>query len=176
MKQDYFTIVDGPTVGTLSEIITRCREKFPMWMYFENESQDAQFPAPQKETTRYFKKIVEADPEYADKSANELEGKIEGITLRERLLLELQYFEETGKHLDEKSVTLCTGSRGAGGRVPNVDWSPGRRAVYVRLCPRDYRYPALRSRAAVSLDSLPLNPSHELPIELTINNILYRRV
>jgi len=45
-------------------------------------------------------------------------------TLREHLLQELEYFEETGKHLDLKSWTLCTGSRHGddGNLIPRVKW------------------------------------------------------
>src|SRR3989344_6716905 len=79
-----------------------------------------------------FKKTIEADPELANKSANDLaEEKIPGITLLERLLLELGYFLATGEHLDIENVTLCTGSRCSGGLVPSVHWDAGHRALYV---------------------------------------------
>jgi hypothetical protein len=38
------------------------------------------------------------------------------------MVLETKYFTETGKYLDEKGVTFCTGSRSADGYVPRVCW------------------------------------------------------
>jgi hypothetical protein len=97
---------------------------------------------------------VEADEEQANKSANQLakEGH-KGITLLERLLLELAYFLTTGKHLDVKKVTLCSGSRRSDGRVPGVFWNSDYRGVFVYCCSPGYRRGALRSRSVVSLSA-----------------------
>lgn len=38
--------------------------------------------------------------------------------------MELDYFKETGEHLDVKNITLCSGSRDSDGDVPDVDWDP----------------------------------------------------
>ena len=67
---------------------------------------------------------VEADKELKNLSVEDLkERKIIGITLEERLLYELKYFRETGKHLDVHNVTLCSGSLYSDGRaVPSVYW------------------------------------------------------
>ncbi|MBN1325480.1 hypothetical protein JW977_00660 [Candidatus Falkowbacteria bacterium] len=63
----------------------------------------------------------EADEENRDLSANECEGhNIIGITLEERLLLELFYYWQTDKHLDNNNITLCSGSRYSDGSVPLV--------------------------------------------------------
>lgn len=70
---------------------------------------------------------VEADEEHKNKSANVLaEEKVSGITLLERMILELKYFKETGEHLDLINVTLCTGSRYADGGVLLADWRDGK--------------------------------------------------
>jgi len=98
-----------------------------------------------------FKKTVEADPELADKSAKVLEKEgVKGITLLERLLLELGYFLATGNHLDVDNITLCSGSRNSGGDVPRVYWLTVRRGVHVGWCRVSYSHPVLRSRAVVS--------------------------
>ena len=98
-----------------------------------------------------FLKTVEADPELKDKSANTLaEEKIKGITLLERLLLELGYFLATGNHLDIENVTLCSGSRRSNGRVPGMGWRiGGRRVCIFWYCP-SLSYPYLRARAVIS--------------------------
>ncbi len=82
-----------------------------------------------------FHKTVEADKENADKSAAQLvkEGR-QGIDLLERLLLGLGYFLTTGNHLDVNSWTLCTGSRGPGGRVPVVGRRADGRGIDVGWC------------------------------------------
>ena len=98
-----------------------------------------------------FKKTIEADPELAEKSAEDLAvEQIQGITFLERLLLGLGYFLATGEHLDIENVTLCSGSRDSGGDVPRVDWGADGRGLYVRWCGPQDRYPRLRSRAVVS--------------------------
>ena len=42
------------------------------------------------------------------------------MTLKERLILELMYYRQTGKYLDKKSATLCAGSIERNGCVPVV--------------------------------------------------------
>lgn len=66
-------------------------------------------------------KGIEPDKKFLGKSTCTVDpdGTL-GITLRERMLLELIRFEATGKHLDVRSVTLCSGSRFLGGYVPSV--------------------------------------------------------
>lgn len=64
---------------------------------------------------------VEPDTAYLGQSTRkaDMDGKI-GVTLLERLVHGLVHFVETKKHLDERGVTLCTGSRNAGGSVPGM--------------------------------------------------------
>ena len=75
----------------------------------------------------------------------EKEG-IKGITLLERLQLELDYFNETGKHLDIDNLTLCSGSRYSDGSVPYVDWVSSDSTMRVGWCYPDSRNDGLRSR------------------------------
>src|ERR1035437_961404 len=116
---------------TTSQLMEECRKLFKIYSYYDDAILDKDFPVPKKLTVRYFKKTVEADGDLANKSADDLKKEgIEGITLRERVLMEIQYFKETGKHLDVENVTLCSGSRGSGGGVPRVNWDAGSRKVY----------------------------------------------
>jgi hypothetical protein len=98
-----------------------------------------------------FRRTVEADEENKNLSANQLKeaGHI-GITLLERLLLELGYFSVTGKHLDEKNWTLCSGSRCSDGCVPRVDWGSDLRRVCVYWYGPGSSSDYLRSRSVVS--------------------------
>ena len=93
---------------------------------------------------------MEAGKENENLSANKCkELNINGITLEERLLLELFYHWRTNKHLDINNVTLCTGSRDSGGGVPRVGWDVGK--MDVRYYYSGHSLDSLRSRSAVSL-------------------------
>lgn len=153
----YWKITDDGKLKT-SEIVAEMRKKFKVSVYQE-ENLDKNFPTPTKKTTRYFKKNIEADSELANQSADDLAktGK-EYITLRERLLLEIQYFDETGNHLDIENWTLCVGSRASDGRVPSVDWGSCYGEVDVGWRYAGRRSEALRGRVAVSLKPSSLKP------------------
>ena len=143
------TIVDDGKQKT-SEIIAEMRKLFKVWIYDE-KNVDKEFPAPEYPTSRKFRNIQEADPDMANKSANDLEKEsIKGITLRERLLFELAYFKETDEHLDVENLTLCSGSRYSDGRVPGVRWDARDGRVGVGWYDADYRYSYMRGRVAVS--------------------------
>ncbi len=71
-----------------------------------------------------------------------------GITLMERLILELKHFEETGKHLDVDKITLCVGSRDSDGGVPSVNWNGVK--LLVDWCRTSFSCGILRSRSVVS--------------------------
>ena len=128
-----------------SEIWAECNKLFKCWSYYSPEQMDKDFPIPKK-TTHYFRKEVEADEVHKNKSANDLEKEgVKGITLRERLLLEIQYFKETGKHLDIKNITLCSGSRWSAGFVPDAYWYDDNK-FYVHRCYVDIRNDYIRAR------------------------------
>lgn len=75
----------------------------------------------------WLRKEQEANAEFRNKSFADLWRKVNGITLTERLVAERDWFKETnGGHLDEKSWTLCTGSRDSDGDVPCVYWDDGK--------------------------------------------------
>lgn len=139
------------------------KEKFDVWSYFDDTELDRQFPAPSSSTTREFLKEAEPDKRTLGLSVGKAEAKgfTNGITLRERLLFELAYFNETGNHLDIKGVTFCSGSRYADGDVPNVHWYSGRERVRV------YWYSLGNSRERYGLRSaVCLNPSSSFPLDI----------
>ncbi len=146
-------IIDDGTKKT-SEILVEMRSKFNVWCYHDDAILDRDFPPPKKATTRYFLDTIEADENLKNKSANDLEKEnIEGITLRERLIMELDYFERTGNHLDAENVTLCSGSRSSDGSVPYVYWRTVLREVCVSWSRPSYSHSRLRARAVVSKPS-----------------------
>lgn len=166
----YFEIKDDPTLKT-SQILQMMREKFPVWSYYSDEQLDKDFPPPKEATTRYFKKTVEPDEETLGLSVQECEekGLTDGITLRERLLMELQYFDETGEHLDVVGVTFCSGSHDSGGSVPYVYLST-HGWVYVHLDNLGRSYSRCGVRRAVK----PENPTKSAPTDIyeNLRNIL----
>lgn len=138
---------------TLQLLYDKCKELFPCWKWTEdnlNEIVESERTAENNHYAIWTKNRVEADKELKNLSADDLKEKnIPGITLEERLIYELKYFEETGKHLDRDNITLCTGSCYSDGHVPSVRWFDGKLRV-------DWRSPGLRigrlcSRRVVSI-------------------------
>ncbi len=80
----------------------------------------------------FVKNGVEPDSKSLGKNVYEVDycGHT-GMTLLERMLLELFHFEKTGKHLDIDGGTLCSGSRSLDGRVPDVFYSSDWKKVRV---------------------------------------------
>jgi len=154
---------------TAFSLYQECKKLFPVWCWNEKSlksvvnDRDGDYEIE-------FAPNIEADENFKNLSANDLKDKgIVGITLPERLKLEIQYFKATGKHLDIENITLCSGSRYSDGYVPHVHWYDVEVFVY-------WYYPvrandSLRSRQAVSKTS-DLN-LETLPDELEINGVKY---
>ncbi len=93
----------------------------------------------------WVKDVREADEEYANKSAIDLEIENHiGITELEYALLRGDYFFEKGEHLDQENATLCLGSRRYSGSVPFAYWYRGK--SYIHECSPSFHLPQLRSR------------------------------
>lgn len=133
------------------EIVRGCRTKFKVWLENENMKSETVAKRPKTPYPVFFRDRVEADEEFKNKSALDLERQgANVITVEERLLLELWYFLKTSRHLDLENWTYCAGSRDACGNVPHVHWNSHHGEVHVSLWhPRDQSVP-LRAREAVS--------------------------
>lgn len=162
-----WTITDDGKKKT-SELIAECKKHFPMWCVWNDEELDKHFPRPKKATTRHFPATVEAEDEKG-KSYNDLVAPETYCTLRERLIMELQYFKETGENLDKDNWTLCAGSRTAGGSVPSVCLN-GDGRVGVSYWSVGAADGDLRFRRVISP-----SPTSSLPDTLVINNVTYKR-
>lgn len=129
-----------------------CKRLFPCNSYI-GDGLDRAVPTNDRTSgaayARRFRNRVEADKENKNMSANSLAKQaVQGITLLERIVLELWYFWKTGGgHLDLVNLTLCTGSRDSDGRVPRADWSDSR--FRLRWCPPDHAHDDIRARSAV---------------------------
>lgn len=98
-----------------------------------------------------FNRNIEADEEFKNMSANDLAKKgHKGITLFERLLLEVLYYNKTKEHLDINNWTLCSGSRFSDGHVPCVHWYSGHGKLNVFWYFPDGSGGGLGSRSVVS--------------------------
>lgn len=136
---------------TIESVLAVCAKRFKVWRWTNNNldtittSDRSAVAGPY---AVWVRDVQEADPEHANKSYNDLkEVGVLGITLLERLLLELVYFLETGQHLDVSNVTLCSGSLSRDGHLPRVHFHGGR--LYVYWCSRDNAGDGLRSRQVV---------------------------
>ena len=133
---------------TPEKLFQKCREKFGAWKWTEDNLDEIVISDRISKDGHYavwVKSNVEADEELKNISANQLkeQGHI-GITLEERLALELFYFWKTKKHLDIQNWTLCSGSRFVDGDVPSVHWRGGK--VLIGWAGADVANDNLRSR------------------------------
>lgn len=112
---------------TVNKMFARMEQLFKCWKYAENL--DTAVPTNARTTESHYAVWVldgvEPDEELLGKSVRDADPDMKiGMTLLERLALELKYFAKTGKHLDIKGCTRCSGSRYSDGGVPGVCWSP----------------------------------------------------
>jgi hypothetical protein len=147
-------LIINPQGLMLNKQVEILRTKFKMCIYVYDLDRMIEHNDRSNEEGAYaiwVRDNVEADEEYKSLSANDISAKkIIGQTLLERLLHEWAYFDETGKHLDVKNVTLCTGSRHSDGLVPRVFWHSVDREVLVGWYRPDDSGEGLRIRAVVS--------------------------
>jgi len=111
----------------LEEIHAACKDMFPCWLWTGNGVGETvggnERDAEGGPYAIWVRDGIEADEELKNFSASDIKEKdIATETLAERLIHELKFFAETGKHLDLKNVTLCAGSRDPFGVVPGVCW------------------------------------------------------
>lgn len=149
-----------PKGFTLNQVFHVMQSKMTVSSYIGDDL-DARVPVNDRTSETdyaiFIRDRIEADEENKNLSANQIATKgIKGMTLLERLLLELFYFwkkQTAGEsdldkmHLDVKNVTLCCGSRRSDGSVPCVSWGSDGREVYIDWCSPDGSDGSLRARA-----------------------------
>ena len=137
----------------LEQLYAKCKELFPCWRW-TNDNFDKIVTENERDAKKgpyaiWVEDTIEADENLKNHSANDI--KKQGITtetLAERLIHELKFFDEAGKHLDIKNITLCAGSLYFDGNVPVVCWSVGEMGV--NWYDSGDAYNILRPRQAVS--------------------------
>lgn len=139
---------------TMNAVVSAMRRKFKVCLFKENLNANVAKNDCNPQDGSYlvlFNRNIEADEEFKNISADDFARKgHKGVTLPERLLLEILYYRETKKHLDINNWTLCSGSRYSDGHVPGVHWDSGRGRLIVAWCVPGYSHVNLRSRSVVS--------------------------
>ncbi len=150
------------------EVVTPMMSKFKVSLY--NDCLIAEDTFKDERTAEdgdyfiFFDRNIEACDEFPDSSALDMWFEFaETITFLERLLLEVLYFNETGKHLDNHSETICCGSRDVpedyiapsgmfsdGGYVPIVGWSSSRQEFTIHVKEHHCSAPFASPRVVVS--------------------------
>ncbi|MDD5340999.1 MAG: hypothetical protein PHC97_01025 [Patescibacteria group bacterium] len=150
-KQDGFNWLLVMAEGLIpNRLFDKFKERFATYRYYDDLNTITSVRKTDKTYAIWLRDRIEADEENKNLSANKCkELNINGVTLEERLLLELFYHWRTNKHLDINNVTLCSGSRYSDGHVPCVRWGDVR--VFVGFCGPGSADGVLRVRSAVSL-------------------------
>jgi hypothetical protein len=138
----------------MQQVYDACAKLFKCWKYTDKNLDEVITVNDRTSEQSYaiwVRNEVEADKQFKNNSGNDLKATNHiGMTFLERLLFELKFFRETGKHLDIQNITLCSGSRGSGGGVPGVYWRSFDSTMRVDWYNPDDRYDNLRSREVVS--------------------------
>ena len=140
---------------TNNQVYDDCKKQFACYKYADDL--DTAVPTNERDPRNcsyaiWVRDTVEADDVHKDKSANMVaKEELATETLLERMIHELVYFSETGKHLDVKNVTLCSGSRNSDSNVPSADWYDGKFRVHGRST--DDRVESLRVREVVAVET-----------------------
>ena len=132
-----------------------CQKKFKCWKYVNASLDEAIVHEDRSAKNGAYAIWVEDSQEPSEKLKNQSANSIKELgisteTLTERLLHGYDYYLETGKHLDIKNQTYCTGSRYTDGGVPYVGWSGFHGRMYVYWAYPSYADDFLRSRQVVS--------------------------
>lgn len=141
---------------TIEQVFDKCGQKFHTWKHTDGDL-DGIYVFNQRDTKSghyaiWVRDRVETDEEWKNYSANQLEHiEMKGETLLERLLHGLQYYLETGIHLDTESITICSGSRDSEGRVPGVYWNSAKTELRIRWASPLGEHGDLRPREVVAL-------------------------
>ncbi len=136
---------------TAEELYKKCEELFKAWKDIDISQITSERNPKDGSYIIWVKDNEESDEDMKNKSADDIkEQNIKTETFEERLLHELKYFKETGKHLDEINVTLCAGSRFLYGSVPSVYWRLDNGKMNVDWYSPARRNDSIRARVAVS--------------------------
>lgn len=151
--QKHFLLVVAKGI-TMNAVVAAMRKRFKVYLYIEDLDTSVTKNDRTPENGTYlvlFYRNIEADEEFKNMSADNLAKKgHKGITLLERLLLEVCSKTKCKKHLDIDNWTLCSDSRRFVGRVPRVGWHSHDGKLDVGWFDSDHSSADSRSRVVVS--------------------------
>ncbi|MFA6097428.1 MAG: hypothetical protein WC788_07425 [Candidatus Paceibacterota bacterium] len=119
---------------TMRNLFEKCDRMFGVWKYF-SEGIDDDFVRSERKAAKgayaiWVKDAIDSDEELKNISKKEFGAKaFYGMTLPERLLMELKFHNETGGHLDPNSATICSGSNFSSWKIPMVFWDGEKVAI-----------------------------------------------
>jgi len=123
-QEGFDRVIIVPKGITEDRVFQVCSEKFKIRKRTNQELSEVIDHNDRMSTETYAIRVrdcQEADKENKNISAEQAKEKdINGITLLERLIYELKYWDETEKHLDMANLTICSDSRCSDGAVPGV--------------------------------------------------------
>lgn len=122
----YFLIAVAKNIS-MNNVLDKMECRFSVFPIYHNLDQDVpkHERMPDDSYIVLAARSVEADPELACMPVRDLDNTLgfQGITLLERMLLELYYYESTGEHLDRETINLCSGSRDFQGDIIGVQFT-----------------------------------------------------
>lgn len=117
----------------LNTVVAACRKRFPVCKYLNELDMDVSITINERDLKDGSYAIrarnrMEADKENKRLSADDIDTHhLFTATLLERFIMELFYsYYCSGKHLDIRNTTLCSGSRFSDGDVPCCFWNDGK--------------------------------------------------
>ncbi len=108
---------------TMNQVYDRMTKLFTCWKYADDLDKSITKNArdTKKSYAIWVRDEAEPDSDFLGKSTRRADPDMKiGVTVLERMIHEIDYFSETGNHLDVKGVTFCSGSRDSDGRVPDM--------------------------------------------------------
>lgn len=105
-EKEWYIVEDDGKLKT-SELLAECKKLFPVWSYYTDEQLDTLCPVPKEKIVKVFRESIE--PDVLNMSYNDgIEKGIKFASARDRIILELQYFQKTGKGLDIQGWTITS--------------------------------------------------------------------
>ena len=125
-----------PRYVDLRGVLEACKERFEVEVKFYSDIASAVVANTRSNKNRGYAVWIRhrqiTDDRLLGLSVQELEDiGANTMTLLERLLAELKFYTETGRHLDQTKLTLCAGTRLEGDYFPTVAWM--RRPGYMKI-------------------------------------------
>jgi len=151
-KKGFGTLIVIPQSITIDDVWAESSKKYSCWKIF-NKSLQQVITSNERNCGAYVLRTRgrdDADAELNNKSALDLQdAKIQTETYLEYLIQHGFIWATTGRHIDVKTITLCSGSRSAGGSVPSGSWFDDK--LHVFKYSSVFAHDNLRAREVVSL-------------------------